>query len=264
MTTQPAADFESRRFQTAAAHYLAGRPPYPDELVARTAELVGLTPSDRLLDLGCGPGQLSKAFAPFVGEVVAMDPEPAMLDIARQTTQGLANVSVVQGRSDELIASHGRFKAVVIARAFHWMDRDQTLRTLDGLIEPGGAVVLIGEELLKIPENARMEEFRQFDRAWSADDRSHPIFQARERPHLSVLLASPFSRLEQVEVIRRHRLDFQVLADRLLSFSSTSRARLGDRAEAMLEDLRGKAEAWEAEGPLEEVLASQALIARRP
>ena len=264
MTTEPAADFESRRFQTAAAHYLAGRPPYPEELVARTAELLGLTRADRLLDLGCGPGQLSRAFAPFVGEVVAMDPEPAMLGIAREMTAGLANVSVVHGRSDELGPSHGRFKAVVIARAFHWMDRDETLRTLDGLVEPDGAVVLMGEEVLKIPENARMEEFRQLDRTWSADDSTHPIFQARERPHLSVLLASPFSRIEQIEVIRRHPLTFQSLADRLLSFSSTSRARLGDRAEEMLEDLRRKVEAWEAQGPMEEVLASQAVIARRP
>jgi SAM-dependent methyltransferase len=259
-----AADFESRRFQTAAAHYLAGRPPYPEELVARTAELVGLTRGDRLLDLGCGPGQLAKAFAPFVGEVVAIDPEPAMLDIARRTNAGVANVSVVQGRSDELGDHHGRFKAVVIARAFHWMDRDQTLRTLDGMVEPGGAVVLIGEELLKIPENARMEEFREFDHAWSADDDTHPILRKQQRPHLSVLLASPFSRLEQIEVIRRHPLGFQALADRLLSFSSTSRARLGDKADEMLEDLRRKVVEWEAQEPLEEVLASQALIARRP
>ena len=264
MTTEPAADFESRRFQTAAAHYLAGRPPYPDALIARTAELVGLTRSDRLLDLGCGPGQVSRAFAPFAREVVAMDPESAMLDIARLTNASIPNVTVVQGRSDQLDAGHGRFKAVVIARAFHWMDRDQTLRTLDGLVEPGGAVVLMGEELQKVPENARMEEFRQLDRTWSADDRTHPIFQARERPHLSVLLASPFSQLEQIEVIQRHPLSYQALADRLLSFSSTSRARLGAKADEMLEDLRGKVEAWEAQGPLEEVLASQALIARRP
>ena len=264
MTEQPAADFEARRFQTAAAHYLAGRPPYPEALIARVVQLIGMTRQDRVLDLGCGPGQLARAFAAHVGEAVAMDPEPEMLAIAREMAAGVANMQVAQGRSDELDGRHGRFKAVVIGRAFHWMDREETLRILDGLIEPGGAVVLIGEATLKIPENRRMEEFNQLDRAWSADDRSHPIHKSRERPHTSVLLASPFSRLEQIDVIQRHPLTLQSLTDRLLSFSSTSRARLGDKADGMLAELAGKVSEWEAEGPMEEVLAATALMAFRP
>jgi trans-aconitate methyltransferase len=58
--------FEPRRFRTAAAHYLAGRVAYPPRLISRVAEICGLEASGRLLDLGCGPGQLAKAFAPFV------------------------------------------------------------------------------------------------------------------------------------------------------------------------------------------------------
>ena len=157
MTAQPAADFEDRRFQTAAAPYLAGRPPYPEALIARTAELIGLTRDDRLLDLGCGPGQLARAFAPLVGEVVAVDPEPVMLELAHEAAAGVRNMQVVQGRSEDLGGHLGRFKAVVIGRAFHWMDREETLRALDGLVEPGGAVVLVGEEALKLPENRRLE-----------------------------------------------------------------------------------------------------------
>ena len=264
MTAQPAADFEDRRFQTAAAHYLAGRPPYPEALIARVVQLIGLTPQDRVLDLGCGPGQLARAFAAHVSEAVAMDPEPQMLAIAREMAAGVPNMQVVQGRSDDLDDRHGRFKAVLIGRAFHWMDREETLRTLDGLIEPGGAVVLMGEETLKIPENRRMEAFNQLDRAWSADDRSHPIHKSRERPHASVLLASPFSRLEQINVIQRNPLTLHSLTDRLLSFSSTSRARLGDKTDALLAELAGKFAEWETEGPMEEVLATTALVAFRP
>ncbi len=193
-----------------------------------------------------------------------MDPEPVMLKLAHEAAAGVANMRVIQGRSDDLGEGFGRFKAVVIGRAFHWMDREEALRTLDGLVEPGGAVVLVGEDVLKIPENARMEEFQQLDRAWSADDKSHPIHKSRERPHTSVLLASPFSRLEQINVIHRHPLTLQSLADRLLSFSSTSRARLGDRADEMLAELGRKFAEWEADGPMEEVLASTALIAFRP
>ncbi|HEY5410016.1 MAG TPA: methyltransferase domain-containing protein [Caulobacteraceae bacterium] len=263
MTAEPAADFEDRRFQTAAAHYLAGRPPYPGALIDRVVQLIGLTRDDRVLDLGCGPGQLARAFAGHVAEAVAMDPEPQMLAIAHEQAAGVANMRVVQGRSDDLDARHGRFKAVVIGRAFHWMDREEILAILDGLIEPGGAVVLMGEETLKIPENRRIGEFNQMDRAWSADDRSHPIHKSREQPHVSVLLASPFSRLEQINVILRQPLTLQTLTDRLLSFSSTSRARLGDKADDLLAELARKFADWEAEGPMEEVLATTALVAWR-
>jgi SAM-dependent methyltransferase len=261
MTSQPAADFEARRFQTAAAHYLAGRPPYPEALIARVVQLVGLTPSDRVLDLGCGPGQLAGAFAAHVGEAVAMDPEPQMLALARELAAGVPNMQVVQGRSDDLDARHGRFKAVVIGRAFHWMDRAATLKTLDGLIEPGGAVVLFGDRTPKIAENRRMEEFHQLDRTWSTDDSTHPEMQRDQPRHMSVLLASPFRRLEEIGIVHRLPLTLQTLTDRLLSFSSTSRARLGDKADDMLTELARKYEAWEAEGPMEEVLTATALMA---
>ena len=78
-----------------------------------------------------------------------------------------------------------------------------------------------------------------------------------------MLLASPFSRLEQINVIQRHPLTLQSLTDRLLSFSSTSRARLGDKADEMLAELAAKFAEWEAEGPMEEVLAATALMAFR-
>ena len=264
MSAQTAVDFESRRFQTAAAHYLAGRPPYPEDLIARVVQLVGLGVGDRVLDLGCGPGQLARAFAAHVKEAVAMDPEPAMLAIAREMAASVPNMQVVEGRSDALDERHGCFKAVLIGRAFHWMDRDEILRTLDGLIEPGGAVVLFAEKSPKLPDNRRIEAFQEFSRAWAVEDRSHPVRRSGKRRDIAVLLASPFSRLEQISVVHRLPATLQSLTDRLLSFSSTSRARLGDRTDEMLAQLADKFAEWESEGPMEEVLTSMALMAFRP
>ncbi len=78
-----------------------------------------------------------------------------------------------------------------------------------------------------------------------------------------MLLASAFNRLERISVIGKRTLDLDGLIDRALSLSSTSRARLGERADEMVEDLRRQAAKWGVDGTFTEVLASNALIARR-
>src|SRR5882757_8222679 len=125
-----AADFAVRRFQSAAAHYSAGRAPYPVALIARTAELLELGRHDRIMDLGCGPAQLAVAFAPVVGQV-----------LARQAVHGAPNVEVIQASSEDLGPRLGSFHAVMIGRAFHWMVRQETLRRFESLLQPDGAEI---------------------------------------------------------------------------------------------------------------------------
>jgi SAM-dependent methyltransferase len=60
-------------------HDVARRPNYAPSLIRIVKAQLHLSDQHRLLDLGCGPGWLAVTFAPFVGWVVAMDPEAAML-----------------------------------------------------------------------------------------------------------------------------------------------------------------------------------------
>ncbi len=121
--------FIADRFASAAASYCEGRPPYPELLFRRIAQLGGLAPGHRVLDLGCGPGQIAIGLAPFAGEVVAMDPEPAMLDIARQEARhrGVA-ISLVEGSSYDIDETLGRFDLVAIRRAFGTVSRGRSRR----------------------------------------------------------------------------------------------------------------------------------------
>jgi SAM-dependent methyltransferase len=251
--------FEPRRFRTAARHYLAGRPPYAARLIEDVALFCGLSTRHRLLDLGCGPGQLAKAFAPKVGSVLGIDPEPEMLALAQQDAP--PNAQWQQGSSLDLGPELGRFQLVTMGRSFHWMDRVETLRRLDGMIEPGGAVVLLRDNHPDLPENAWRTEFR----ALLARYEKTPAHRSPGWvPHMSVLLDSPFSALEEMSVIERHSTPAETLVERALSMSATSRAHIGDRADLLAAELR----TWLAElapgGVISEVVASTALIARRP
>ena len=262
MTAVP--DFAVRRFQSAAAHYCAGRAPYPAALIARTAELLKLDRRDRIMDLGCGPAQLAIAFAPFCVDVLALDPEPAMLALARQASLDVPNVRVVQGGSEDLGPELGNFRAVMIGRAFHWMDRRETLRRFESLIQPDGAVVLFGDEAPMVPENAWLRKYKAVLQRYSADDEDRRRRQSDAfAPHVSLLLDSTFNCLERISVIAMRQSNLDGLIARALSHSSTSRARLGPLADELVEELRAQAPTWSPSGLFTEVLTSSALIARR-
>jgi SAM-dependent methyltransferase len=260
--------FEPRRFRTAAAHYLQGRPAYAAALAPRVALLTGLAGGDGVLDLGCGPGQLARAFAPLCGGVLAVDPEPEMLRVAAEASEGITGIRFRQGSSYDLspalVADVPPLRLAVIGRAFHWMDRADTLARLDTLLAPDGAVVLVSSHQPKLPDNAWRETYEPLLRAHEAEG------SARERhdspgwlPHEAVLLDSPFARQESITITERRRTPLVALADRALSMSSTSRARIGDRADALAAAVLDALAPFAVDGMLMEVVDSRALIAWR-
>ncbi|HUN25306.1 MAG TPA: class I SAM-dependent methyltransferase [Steroidobacteraceae bacterium] len=261
----PATD--SRRFQSAAAHYLRGRPEYPRRLVGDVSLLCGLNSSHRLLDLGCGPAPLAVMFAPLVREVVAVDPEPAMLAVAADhAARAAVSVRFVQSRGEDLEPSLGTFRLVTIGRAFHWMDRTRTLARLDALIEPEGAVVLFGD---RHPEeygaNGWVKPYRAVLERFAVDDAGRAQRAAPEwQSHENVLLGSPFGTLERVTVIEQRLTPVAMFVERAFSMSSTAPARLGGRAAQLADEVRELMTRFATPaGDVAELIASEALIARR-
>src|SRR5262249_16111742 len=73
-----------RPFPTLVPLYERFRPPYPPAFFHTVSMRLGLGGRHRLIDLGTGPGLLALGFAPYVGRIVGVDPEPAMLAAARE------------------------------------------------------------------------------------------------------------------------------------------------------------------------------------
>lgn len=258
-------DNEIRRYRSAAAHYLAGRPAYAGLLIRRVASLVGLRREDAVLDLGCGPGVLARAFAPLAGAVVAMDPEPEMLRVAAEFCAGVGNIRFVAGGSEDLAPSLGRFRLVVMGRSFHWMDRAATLRALDALIEPGGALALFHTHHAAVPVNAWAERFSELRRRYG-DDRPGPNGTSGVRwvRHEAFLLASPFRCVEAHAVFKEGQVDTARLIERAFSMGGTAPERLGDRTADLKRDIAALVREIAPDGRLTEVIESSALVARRP
>ena len=96
-----------------------------------------------------------------------------------------------------------------------------------------------------VPENAWLEEYKAVLEPYSIGDEDGRRRHSNEFvPHVSVLLDSAFNRLERISVIARHECSVEEIIARALSQSGTSRARLGARADEMVEELRARAETW--------------------
>ena len=195
------------------------------------------------MDLGCGPGLLAIAFAPVVGEVIAIDPNAEMLAAGRAAAEGVGgNISFVQGSSNDLGDAFGRFRLVTMGRSFHWMDRADTLKRLDAIVEPDGAVALFDVDT--VGEGARRLAHAHSPRCWSVTSGQGSRWRSPDWVrHAAFLIASAFSVVDghggrpSAEVFPAAQL-----VDRAFSLSRTSPEALGpEKAAALAVDLRALA-----------------------
>lgn len=94
-------------------------------------------PGERVLDLGCGDGELSLSIAGRGSEVVGLDASEDMVTSAR--ARGV-NAQIGDGH---LLRFHREFDAVFSNAALHWMRRDPDA-VIDGVsraLRPGGRFV---------------------------------------------------------------------------------------------------------------------------
>ena len=127
----------------AANSYSRFRRDLPAEQAGLLAGVLELRPSDAVIDLGCGTGQLGVPLLRFARVVVGVDPEPDML--VALGARGTSVVPVLGG--DALLpllgAALGDVGAVVIGNALHWMDEPAALARAVGVLRPGGAVAIV-------------------------------------------------------------------------------------------------------------------------
>lgn len=112
---------------------------------AHVFRLAGITEGMRVLDVGCGPGDVSLLMAELVGpggSVIGVDMNPAVLEVAqaRVAAAGLANVSFIEANLDTLRfdepldALVGRFILI------HLAEPAAVVRTLSKQVRSGGVV----------------------------------------------------------------------------------------------------------------------------
>ncbi|GAA1115759.1 class I SAM-dependent methyltransferase [Kribbella jejuensis] len=139
-------EWDETLYAGSAAHYAVGRMAYPKALGAALQTELGLDGRGRLLDVGCGPGPVTLLLAPYFAEVVGVDADADMLDVAagRAADLGVHNATWKQLRAEQLPGGLGTFDVVTFAQSFHWMDQPLVARVVRGMLSDGGAWVHVG------------------------------------------------------------------------------------------------------------------------
>ena len=111
--------------------------------------LLGLGPGDGVLDIACGPGNFSRAFAAAVGDsgvVVGIDASPTMLErgAADLHSSGAGNLFLIRGDAGALPFVDESFDAVCCFAALHlFAEPMQALDEMTRVLTPGGRIALM-------------------------------------------------------------------------------------------------------------------------
>lgn len=105
-------------FGAAATAYAEHRPDYAPASVRWALETA---PGSRVLDLGAGTGKLTAALVALGADVIAVEPDMAMLAELRR---GLPAVPAVRGAAEAIPLADASVDAVLAGNAMHWFDMD--------------------------------------------------------------------------------------------------------------------------------------------
>ena len=130
-------------FDEIADAYELHRPTYPDALIDRTCEVAGLAPGARVLEIGCGTGQLTRSLLARGLRVTAVEPGERLIARARKQLDGAGEVQFVNAHLEEAALQPAHYRAVFSASAIHWVDPDVSWWKLAEALVDGGTLALI-------------------------------------------------------------------------------------------------------------------------
>ena len=113
--------------------------------------LLALKGSEKILDVGCGTGTLTRQIARTLSDtdrscVVGVDAATAMIDVARRKAETMPNVAFESTLAEQLPFGDGSFDCAVSTMFFHHINADLKCRALNEIwrtLVPGGKTIIV-------------------------------------------------------------------------------------------------------------------------
>ena len=133
------AGFSGLRGLAAALSMTVGR-----TAIARlAADLVAVSETDRVVDVGCGPGTAAREAARRGAQVTGIDPAPVMLAVARRIP-GRRHITWMSGAAESVaLPDDSQTIAWSLSTVHHWADIRAGLAECFRVLQPGGRFLAI-------------------------------------------------------------------------------------------------------------------------
>ncbi len=116
--------------------------------------------SDRVLEFACGTGLTTLRLAPHAAYIRSIDISPNMTALAREKTQGLANVEITNTDLFEPCLEPGSFDAVTAFNVLLYLPNlSSVLSRIGELLKPGGLFLSATDCLGSRPSKAGIQKF---------------------------------------------------------------------------------------------------------
>lgn len=180
------------------------RPAPPVEVLDVLAHVAGTARPSVVVDLGCGTGLSTRAWAERAEGIIGVEPNPRMVDQARAATPQ-TNVRYIEAYASDTGLPGGEADLVTACQAFHWMEPQPVLAEGVRLLRPGGVFAACDYDVPPVVEP-------EVDAAFAALFEAR--HEARERLGLRAGASSwPKSKhLEQIRASGHFRYAREVLA----------------------------------------------------
>jgi SAM-dependent methyltransferase len=131
-------------FDGVALLYDAARPDYPEALFEDVVSDTGLAKGDAILEIGCGTGQATRHLALRGFPIIALDPGPELLRVARERLARLSNIEFVNATFEAWLPRPDTFKLVVAAQSSHWVAPETRFAKAAQALLRGGHLAIFG------------------------------------------------------------------------------------------------------------------------
>lgn len=163
-------------YSNAADAYDKTRPRYPKELISRVVELAQLPKDAKILELGCGPGTATTAFASLCFSMVCLEPSFEAYQLARLNCVQYPNVEIVNTTFEEWELGTERFNAVLAATSFHWISPEIRYSKAANALKENGSLIL----LWNIPLKPQYEVYLLLHSVYQTEAPSLVLYEDRE------------------------------------------------------------------------------------
>jgi ubiquinone/menaquinone biosynthesis C-methylase UbiE len=129
------------------------RPKYQQELLERAVSVATIPKNGRILEVGCGPGTATIAFAKMGFSIVCLEPSLDTCELARQNLAGYPKVEIIHTNFEEWKPTDRHFDAILAATSWHWIAPEHKHLKAASILKNRGSLILLWNTAMQPPMN---------------------------------------------------------------------------------------------------------------